>query len=565
MYKIRLTTFALLIFAWPYFASCLTIVPVDKYEKIVLITDRSIYITGEQVQFFATVLNGKNVEKPVLSQILYCEIVAPDGNQIAGGKFLINNSTAAGCVDLPDNLLTGTYYARAYTKLMRNYGPEFYAYSQIRIVNPGRGEILTQENNKNSSTLQVIPAPTIDFKDVLSVSADKNIYAPRDVISLSLSSSLQPENDEVAVFKNLCLSVIPEHSGSQVVNLQSSKKPANDKADYVPETRGLSVSGKLTVASSQVPVPDKKVNLSIIGEGRDFMAARTDSLGRFYFAMPDYSGSRDLFLCAEKIDSLKVKIWVDNDFCTLPIHLPSPDFKLSESERQSVKNMALNEQINSHFYNDSLQKSEGVKDTRYAFYGKPSAVIYIDKYIQLPTLEEYFNELPSEVRVRKHKGEPRFAVLGSRGVSFNDPLVMVDWVAVDEPAKLLAISPQNISRIEVVKDEYVKGGQTYGGIISIISKKGDFAGVDLPSTGIFINYQFLGENECKSTVYDNISSHPDSRNTILWKPGITIMSGNTQKFSFTAPDTPGKYNILLEGMTSKGEIITVKSVFEVSR
>jgi len=368
------------------------------------------------------------------------------------------------------------------------------------------------------------------------------------------------------VIKNLCLSVIPENAGSQRVNLLSSKKPANDKTDYVPETRGLSVSGKLTLASSQIPVPDKKVNLSIIGEGRDFMATRTDSLGRFYFAMPDYTGSRDLFLCAEKIDSTKVKIWVDNDFCTLPIHLPSPTFKLTETERQSVLDMALNEQINSHFYNDTLhQETKNVKDTQHPFYGKPTAIIYIDKYIQLPTLEEYFNELPSEVRVRKHKGEPRFAVLGSTGVSFNDPLVMVDWVAVDEPAKLLAISPLNISRIEVVKDEYVKGGQTYGGIISIISKKGDFAGVDLPSAGIFINYQFLGENDCKSAIYDNMSSHPDSRNTILWKPGITIKSGNTQKYSFTAPDTPGKYNILLEGITSKGEIITTKTTFEVSR
>ena len=563
MHKIRLTIFALLIITWPSFARCLTTVPVDKHEKVVLITDRSIYISGEQVQFFATVSNGKDTDKQVLSQILYCEIIAPDGNKITGGKFLISNSTAAGCVDLPDNLLTGTYYVRAYTKLMRNYGPGFYGYSQIRIVNPGRAETLTLENNKNSSTFQVIPAPTDDFKDILSVSADKTVYAPRDIISLSIS--LQPGNDEVAALKNLCLSVIPENTGSQIINLQSSKKPANDKTDYVPETRGLSVSGKLTLASSQIPVPDKKVNLSIIGEGRDFMATRTDSLGRFYFAMPDYSGSRDLFLCAEKIDSLKVKIWVDNDFCTLPIHLPSPTFKLSESERQCAKNMALNEQINSHFYNDSLQEAKNIKDAQPPFYGKPTAVIYIDKYIQLPTLEEYFNELPSEVRVRKHKGEPRFAVLGSRGVSFNDPLVMVDWVAVDEPAKLLAISPQNISRIEVVKDEYVKGGQTYGGIISIISKKGDFAGVDLPSAGIFINYQFLGENECSSTVYDNVLSHPDSRNTILWKPGITIKPGNSEKFSFTAPDTPGKYNILLEGMTSKGEIITVKSVFEVSR
>jgi len=28
------------------------------------------------------------------------------------------------------------------------------------------------------------------------------------------------------------------------------------------------------------------------------------------------------------------------------------------------------------------------------FLGKASTVIYLDQYVQLPTLEEYFNELP---------------------------------------------------------------------------------------------------------------------------------------------------------------------------
>jgi len=560
MYKISFIIFTLLIFARPSFGRSQPALPAEVPEKVVLITDRSIYITGEQVKFFASVSIGNDFNAPLQSRILYCEIIAPDGNKIAGNKFLIENASVDGCVEIPNSLLTGTYYLRAYTKLMRNSGPETYGYNQIKIINPERIETLTPDNHQNLSVVQIGQNHESENQDILSVSSDKKIYAARDTISVSI---LQQENNPDNWVNGLCLSVVPENTQSIPVVLQSSKKMLNGKEVYFSETRGLSVTGKITDASTGLPIYDKKVNLSIIGDGRDFMAARTDSLGRFFFALPDYTGARDLFICTEKMDSVKAKIWVDNDYSAVPFRLPSPAFKISDTERETVQNMAMNAQISSVYYNDSLLLITGAKAERLAFYGVPTATIYIDQYIQLPTLEEYFNELPSEVKVRTRKGQPHFAVLGTRGVSFYDPLVMVDWVAIDEPSKVLAVSPQNIQRIEVEKDDYVKGGQTYGGIISIISRKGDFAGIDLPSTGIFVNYQFLDNSNCGTPVYDNINTHPDSRNTILWKPGLRIKSGKSEKYSFTVPDTPGKYNIVLEGINSKGETFSVISAFEV--
>ncbi len=560
MYKIKSVIFALLIFTIPVTASCILFVPVENQEKVVLTTDRSIYIVGEQVHFVATLTNGNVSNSTGQSQILYCEIIAPDGNKIADSKFLISNATASGCIDIPDNLLTGIYYLRGYTKLMRNYGPQYYGYRLIRIVNPARGELLSTENNQHSSSQKMELVPAAVQAGIL-VSADKTLYAPREIISLTL----QDDNNGTSGIRSLSLSVVPENTDSTIFTIKATEKLANPKMDYYPESHGLSISGKLTEAASLVPVKDKIVNLSIIGEGRDFMAVRTDSTGKFFFALPDYTGSRDLFLCAEKTDSTKLKIWVDNDFCTLPVHIPTPAFSLSETERESVLNMALNVQINSHFYTDTVKVKQIANIEKTAFYGKSTNVIYIDKYIQLPSLEEYFNELPSEVRVRKRKGESRIVVLGAREVSLYDPLVLVDWVAVDEPSKVLAVLPQNILRIEVLNEDYVKGGQTYGGIVSIISKKGDFAGIDLPSTGIFINFHFLDEKNCKEMVYDHVPQHPDTRNTLLWKPGITLGKGTTQKFELTAPDTPGIYNVVVEGVDLNGEVFSTSGIFEVKK
>jgi hypothetical protein len=286
MYKIPIIVFALFISVWPSFAGCLVFKPADTHEKVILTTDRSIYICGEKLQFFASLSIGKDVNTPALSQILYCELISPDGNKMAGGKFTIDASAANGCIEIPTNLLTGTYYLRAYTKLMRNYGFGSYGYKQIRIVNPLKEDLLAAANKQNAAILQFEQTTSDRSKDLLSVSLDKTNCSPRESITLLLQSAIAEDNS----IKNVSISVIPENSGPAPKSIKQDKTTTTEKQDYYPETRGLSVSGKLTIAGTETPLADKKVNLSIMGEGRDFMAVRTDSLGRFFFALPAYTG-----------------------------------------------------------------------------------------------------------------------------------------------------------------------------------------------------------------------------------------------------------------------------------
>jgi len=528
-------------------------------EKVVLFTDRSLYIAGEQINFKASVFSDSNSNGSGSVHILYCELVTPDGKRVVGNKCPVSQLEAEGCMFIPKDLITGTYYLRAYTRMMLNYGPASFGYRQIRIINPGKNQVLVSEKNQNAGGLLTEPSAAESPEELFLISADKNEYVPRDTISVTVQ---QGKNCKAGI-KSLCLSVVPE--GTKEVALLQPLTSDEDKysKDYYPETRGLSLTGKLTEANSSLPVQGKRVNLSIMGSGRDFMSVRTDTSGRFYFALPDYYGSRDLFLCAEKTPAPGVKIWVDNEFYNSAFHLPTPDFTLTEQERAVVLNMANNIQISNYFQNKEKEDTLTDRKAETAFYGKPTTIIELDKYILLPTLEEYFNELSSQVRVRRHKGEPGFVVLGSADISFYEPLVMVDWVAVDEPSKILAVSPQNISRIEIVNEDYVKGGQTYGGIISLISKKGDFAGIDLPSAGIFINYGFLAEQKCRDIQAEALAAHPDTRNTLLWKPGIEISGTKPEKLIFTAPDTPGKYRVVIEGVTKDGLVFSETGMFEV--
>jgi hypothetical protein len=527
-------------------------------EKVTVFTDRSIYITGEKVQFSAFIRSAFQQEPP-LSLILYVEIVTTDGKSIVREKFPVKNYFAEGSLSVPKDIITGIYYLRAYTKYMRNSGPEAYSYLALKIVNPLRNDII---QGSDTAGIAKAEANHADYADTFVISSDKNEYKPREVVHVSIiAQDIRPGD-----IQGLCISVVPEASYSENM-LQLPVRDSQVKSlRYYPENRGVSLTGELKENASGNTIAGARVNLSIIGKGREFMAMQTDSSGRYFFTLPAYTGRRDLFLSAVNSLDSHPEIIVDNDFCTEPVHLPSPIFKLSADEYAATYKMALNARLWEIFAPDTIPCKDQVEISDRAFYGKPSATLIIDKYIQLPTLEDYFFELPTFVKVRKRHGEKYLKVIGSQAeMTFFDPLIMVDWVAIDDPAKILAIQPQDVERIEFVYEPYVKGDVTYGGIVSIISKRGDFAGIDLPASGKFINYRFLAEESTCRKSEPAIANIPEVRNTLFWEPNLELNAIDGAGITFTTPDTPGRYLILLNGVTRDGYNVTYKKEFDVSQ
>jgi hypothetical protein len=115
------------------------------------------YISGEKILFSAR-MSGDDRDE-IMSRILYCEIITPAGNKIAGGKYLILNSASSGDLTIPQDVVSGNYYIRSYTKFMRNEGPTAYNYTLIKIVNPNRSEIQINfpDNSYSDSSVTFLP------------------------------------------------------------------------------------------------------------------------------------------------------------------------------------------------------------------------------------------------------------------------------------------------------------------------------------------------------------------------------------------------------------------------
>lgn len=514
----------------------------EQPESITVFTDRSLYITGETIHFSAVWGNeGDSAEK-----VMYVELITPDGKSITGGKFRIRGSEAHGCLQVPAVVVTGTYYLRAYTRYMRNPGAGKVEYLPLKLVNPVSREVLTQENRsaEGRNLPQAVPLPS---GGIFTLSADKSVYHAREKALISLKR----ESGAMGLIKSMNLTVVPEHtlevSGYDHA-IRSTSQPA--EGIFRMETRGASLSGTLVEKSTGRPVSGGVVTLSVMGD-RDFSAYRTESDGKFFFTLPDYTGSREIFLSAAGVDQGSASLLIDNDFTTVPLVLPDPLFSLTEQERKAALNLAVNQMVAGEYGQQMQVKRDSTAGEKRPFYGLPTETLYIDKFVQLPTLEEYFNELPVDVRVRERK-EGKYFRFNSReaGMMVHDPLVLVDWVVISDISRLLQISPQRIERIEIVNKPYVKGNLTYGGIISILSRAGDFAGIDLPASGLFLKYNLLSPECVSIQELPEASAKPDARNTLLWLPALE--TGTDQHISLTLPDTPGTYEVVLRGVLSDG-------------
>ncbi|MCK9450322.1 MAG: hypothetical protein M0Q90_01400 [Bacteroidales bacterium] len=521
-----------------------------EIEQFSLFTDRSIYATGENIAFAAFQLTD-SLPQVLLSRVLYVELISPQADQLSAGKYTLSTQGAQGKLEIPEDLNSGNYYLRAYTKYMRNIGPEAYAYALLKVVNPEKAVSSFLMDSVNFLSLSKVQ------NDRLSSNIPKDtIFSEKNIREILPSIS---QEDLISA----CVSIVPANSFADNYYAAEHKRYFN-RIEYLPETNGLSISGLLKNNENDSVIVGARIKLSIIGNGRDFLATETNEEGRFLLALPAYSGRRDLFVCTENSLENAADLLIDNDYCRIPIQLPDTIFSLNDAEKAVALHLINNQRISLNFYENTLTKDTFPAAFNKVFYGTPSEIVRLSNYVELPNLEEYFNELPTLAKVRKKQGKKYFKVLSNNAeIPVFEPLVMVDQVAIDNTEAVLAVSPKQIERIEIINAPYIKGAFTYGGIIHLISKEGYFADIDLPKNGLFLDYQFFNPKKTQLKNKDVSHENPEAANTIYWNPLVTA-SELEKGISYRTPALAGNYELLVRGTTKEGKAFSTKYLLVIN-
>ncbi|MEA3460357.1 MAG: hypothetical protein U9R49_00670, partial [Bacteroidota bacterium] len=380
-----------------------------RQEGLLLLTDRGYYISGETIHYRAFYRKPAESIEQEWSRVLYVELILPNGTPLMQSKLMIDVTGVRGSMHIPEGLSSGSYYLKAYTRWMRNCGPENFAYTSLRIYDPYNEEVLPEDSLgwKPGAASVMLHQPEEHSSDMLDCLLEKEKYATREevVADLKWNFSYAPADLTVSVSKKGLHDEQVYFRPGCPVNLQGA-------SEILPETQGLSLTGQAISVSDGTPAPYATIYVSVLGDDKDFFCNYSDSAGRFYFSFPHYAGERDLFVSTYHSEFDDLELLIDRDFSQDVLQLPSYPVQLNDTLEEIITEMSVNAQVSQQYYPVQNVDPEAVVPEEMLFYGQPASIVRFDDFISLPNLEEYFIEVVPQVSVRRSGGQRRLVILG---------------------------------------------------------------------------------------------------------------------------------------------------------
>ncbi len=125
----------------------------DVVESIKLNTDRDLYLCGEDIFFNADYFINGEKTYPVLSNVLYLELIECENSKsIFQKKLEIVDFNVNGIISIPQDIVPGNYLLRVYTRYQRNFSALNFSSRFLTILNPNSSKSI----NSNSTEVDSI-------------------------------------------------------------------------------------------------------------------------------------------------------------------------------------------------------------------------------------------------------------------------------------------------------------------------------------------------------------------------------------------------------------------------
>ena len=326
---------------------------------------------------------------------------------------------------------------------------------------------------------------------------------------------------------------------------------------WIPEYRGHIVNGK--IESETGGVSGVLTFLSIPGEALSLYASRSNMAGDLQFEVQGLTGPSRLIVqpypsSAAAGSKLKISDPFSVDFRKETM----PPFSLASDYEKPFLQRMIAMQAQDIFHQESDASDRQTHDS-VAFYGMPDESYFLDDYTRFPVMEEVMREYVPGVFVRKRKDGFHFLVpdVVNKFILEGDPLILLDGVPLFDADVIMNVDPLKIRKLEVVKRRFFQGAATYSGIVSYTTYNGDIAGVELDPSAVTLNYEGLQhEREFVSPLYSTqrqlASRTPDRRYLLYWNPQTIIGAEGSRQVEFYTSDVPGRYQIIIQGLTVDG-------------
>ncbi len=373
---------------------------------------------------------------------------------------------------------------------------------------------------------------------------------------------LRPSADQAMAVDNLMLTQGWRRFDWSKVLSNAGRSPA-----FPPEYNGHIIVGKVVDARSGKEERNITAYVSIPSTSARVFASTSDSTGTVKFETKNIYGTHEIIAQTNSRDDSLARVDIANPFFEKYSDIKLQPFKVAENLRHMIEDQSISMQVQNIWSSDKLSAFVNSPADTNAFFGNPSKTYLLDKYTRFTTLEEVLREYVELTSVRLRKGEFHLQVADVRRSQFFDgePLVLLDGVPMFDMNKFMAYDPLKIKRLDVLNERFLENVTSFDGILSFTTYKGNLPGFDLDPHAAVLDYEGLQvRREFYSPVYDTeqkrSSNFPDFRNVLCWSPDIRTDSSGKNKLNFYASDIPGKYAVIVEGLSPDGRMAS-KSVF----
>ena len=516
-----------------------------------LSTDKSFYVVGEIIGI-KTIIPEFLIYKNSKHDYIYCDLISQEGNIKSSIKLMLTNGMGKGQIFIPNNLKSGYYILRAYTRQMRTT-PSSYAFLEIKIVNINDANTCTIGSNQRIKLDidSVINTPEIEIKGLLKK------YTKREKVSFSfVLDTLLYSSSSVSI------SVIPKQafaSNKLKAELIADISVDSNLAFY--ENRGFTFIGKLSHTDSGNTDGGKRIFVNIMNT-KNTQAIITDSNGYFYLSMPNIYNEQEVYISTDTVDK-DARVLVIKDYDTYSNYLLNKELRLTNEQKNFALLLSQNIALRKSFTKNVKPTIVAEKKEAIPFYYEPDQVTVIMDYVDMPTLRMYFEEIPNGAQLYKQKGKTKARIYDKNEIPLVlEPIIMIDYVVVNVLDAVLELSPKSINRIEVVKQYYQLGDVSFGGIVNIITNNSDFGGFNFANSSAVINYNFLNEYLPFDNGFSTENNDLDTRTTLCWNPNPMIYDGKFE-IKFRTSDVINNYNVVIQGLDNQGKPFCFTRDFEV--
>ena len=329
---------------------------------------------------------------------------------------------------------------------------------------------------------------------------------------------------------------------------------------------GSTLTGKVRTFPGKRPLSD--VNVTMLVQKRMHVdAAVTNKDGKYYFEAFEFPDSTEILLQAEKSNPFITLVPDKDSFPEVKINpVPQPEI-LPEKDLKTI----MEKRRNKYFYDNGMmvinldkveivaKKEDRFKELRKdrgAAYFSPSYTIGEEKLSTAGTLMDVLIMAPGITMDQTGSG----VLMRNR-----TPLIMVDNIEYTME-ELNTINPSEVKMIDLLKDPSetaIFGSQGQNGVICIYLKRGEdlFAANKEPKPwqAVITPLGYAIPHEFRMPEYfiedQKLSSIPDLRSTIYWKPNVQSNENGEADLMFYTADASGTYTVTIEGITPNGEII----------